>query len=74
MLRILREIAPEREADLAAHTGVPLIDSAFWVRPFKFAEFARANESFGDKRLARRLAQYKRARQVSIGVVIYFAV
>jgi hypothetical protein len=72
ILRLLREIAPEHERFLSAHTGVPIIDRTFWVRPFKFAAFVRENPSFGNPRLERRLAQYERTRRVAIGFAVYF--
>ena len=72
ILRILRNVAPETARRLSFQTGHFLIDSTFWVRPWKFRAFALSCNAVGDARLASRLAQYKVAYYVGLGIWIWF--
>jgi hypothetical protein len=74
ILGILRQVAPEKERELTVHTGIHILDRTLWVRPEKFAAFARTKESFGDERLAHRLRQYDWTHRVGLGIVFYFVV
>jgi hypothetical protein len=73
ILKILRDVAPEIEKGLTIHTGNVSIDSMLSVRPVRFQTFVRSNNAPKEPRLARRIAQYKLAHRVGIGIWFVFA-